>query len=871
MIEVKELTKIYKSRKSGNCTALDHISFTLPDKGFIFVIGKSGSGKTTLLSLLGGLDTITSGEIIENGRHIEKFGLNEQVYYRNSTIGFIFQDFHLIDDLTIYENIKFALELQGEGEEEKVKKALADTDLADYGNRYPKELSGGQKQRVAIARALVKRPSIILADEPTGNLDSKTTAQILDLLKELSKEKLVVIVSHNLSDAQHYADEIIELSDGKILQHIKRNERFDARLRLEKDTLIIPSGEAFSEENLRQVEKEIAERPPKKLRQDEERFDPIEIRGGGILEVPSEPLKKKHLRFCDTLKTAVKFARRSMIRTCVYSVIFAAIMVVLGLSQLIMNFDGGEIVANEMDKRDLSCASFIKDTNDNYDSTDTTRLVDVNEGDLQKFYDAGYEGKAYPLINYALFNLGSNVCVSQQRLLPQVNPYDVKESVGVLVTEESFIEKRFGALEYVALSDEPKDYGVYITDFFADACMANHPGVNTGYESFLGKTNQYTGYCYGYINGIIKTGYKERYKKIFDKLIDPNLSKEELKKLAQTDECLAFYDNINQFLNVAYSFAPDFTYSAVNSKVRQFVSTGISLFEKDGIKHEYNDSWFSSADLHSTIPLHDNEMLINYDVYNEIFGTNYTSQNANEFTPHEVKLTYYLLCDQNKSQKKYETTLKIVALTNNEIRYNVADNVFESLRKFDMFTFGYYFDNAEQEELLINTASEIGFLPNSSIAGSVVTMTKAVGVFSRFFDLIFIVLCAALLLIMVQFELKNIRDKMRDIGIMKALGARDIDLIVIFGFQVLIAGLAMIILYIAGSFVFIGLANKVLVLSLNELAKNAMVMDVSFLVVKWKYILQNCALAIAIFVVSFLVPMLRLRRIKPTNVIKAKE
>ena len=145
MIRVKELTKIYKSRRSGTCTALDHISFTLPDKGFVFVIGKSGSGKTTLLSLLGGLDTITSGEIVENGRHIDKFKLKEQVYYRNSTIGFIFQDFHLIDDLTIYENIKFALELQGEEDDEKVKKALADTDLTDYGKRYPKELSGGQK------------------------------------------------------------------------------------------------------------------------------------------------------------------------------------------------------------------------------------------------------------------------------------------------------------------------------------------------------------------------------------------------------------------------------------------------------------------------------------------------------------------------------------------------------------------------------------------------------------------------------------------------------------------------------------------------------------------------------------------------------
>ena len=124
---------------------------------------------------------------------------------------------------------------------------------------------------------------------------------------------------------------------------------------------------------------------------------------------------------------------------------------------------------------------------------------------------------------------------------------------------------------------------------------------------------------------------------------------------------------------------------------------------------------------------------------------------------------------------------------------------------------------------------------------------------------------------MVQFELKSIRDKMKEIGIMKALGARDIDLIVIFGSQIAVMGLMMAALYVAGSFVFIGLANRILVISLNELVKSTMVMDLSFLVVKWKYLLQNCVLALGIIVLSFLAPMLRLRRIKPTNVIKAKE
>ena len=217
MINISNLTKIYKSKNKEKCIAIDNISLTLEDKGFIFIIGKSGSGKTTLLGLLGGLDNITSGDIIINGLSFNSFKYNDFTNYRNQMIGYVFQDFHLIDELTVEENIALSLNLQNIKYTTEIKDALKNVDLSGYEKRYPKELSGGEKQRVAIARALVKNPKIILADEPTGNLDTKTTTQILNLLKELSKERLVLMVSHNLSDANKYADRIIELSNGKII------------------------------------------------------------------------------------------------------------------------------------------------------------------------------------------------------------------------------------------------------------------------------------------------------------------------------------------------------------------------------------------------------------------------------------------------------------------------------------------------------------------------------------------------------------------------------------------------------------------------------------------------------------------------------
>ena len=226
MIRIEKLTKIYKSKNREKCIAIDNITLDFEDKGLIFVIGKSGSGKTTLLGLIGGLDSITSGDVIINGISFKSFKYKDFTNYRNQMIGYVFQDFHLFDELTVEENIALSLNLQNRKFTDEIENALRDVDLVGYGKRYPKELSGGEKQRVAIARALVKNPTIILADEPTGNLDSKTTAQILELLKNLSKDRLVLMVSHSLSDANTYADRIIELSDGKIINDYVRNEKY---------------------------------------------------------------------------------------------------------------------------------------------------------------------------------------------------------------------------------------------------------------------------------------------------------------------------------------------------------------------------------------------------------------------------------------------------------------------------------------------------------------------------------------------------------------------------------------------------------------------------------------------------------------------
>lgn len=223
MIELKNVSKTYVTKKGVSVLALNGISLKLPDKGMIFILGKSGSGKSTLLNLMGGLDKFDSGEMIIKGKSTKDFSQSELDSYRNTSIGFIFQDYNILEEFTVGANIALAMQLQGlKASNEALNKILEEVDLVGYAQRKPNELSGGQMQRVAIARALIKNPEIIMADEPTGALDSRTGLQVFDTLQKLSKDKLVLIVSHDREYAELYGDRVIEIADGKVISDIQK-------------------------------------------------------------------------------------------------------------------------------------------------------------------------------------------------------------------------------------------------------------------------------------------------------------------------------------------------------------------------------------------------------------------------------------------------------------------------------------------------------------------------------------------------------------------------------------------------------------------------------------------------------------------------
>ncbi len=254
-----ELKKINKSYRTGTFIqhALKDVSIEFRKNEFVAILGASGSGKTTLLNIIGGLDRYDSGDLIINNKSTKKFKNIDWDRYRNNCIGFIFQSYNLIPHISIQDNVEMGMTLSGVNSKTRKKKAieaLKKVGLLEHAHKKPNQLSGGQMQRVAIARALVNDPDIILADEPTGALDTKTSVQIMDLIQEIAKDKLVIMVTHNPDLANQYATRIIEFQDGKKMSDsnpIEKNEKDDSNLRIRKTSMSFTTALKLSFNNIK--------------------------------------------------------------------------------------------------------------------------------------------------------------------------------------------------------------------------------------------------------------------------------------------------------------------------------------------------------------------------------------------------------------------------------------------------------------------------------------------------------------------------------------------------------------------------------------------------------------------------------------------
>ncbi len=257
MIKLENVNKFFYRHKKNQIHVINNTSLTLEVKGMVSLLGPSGCGKTTLLNAIGGLDKIDSGKIYINGERLSRRSVSSVDKIRNINIGYIFQDYYLVNNMTVFDNVALVLKINGIKDKDEITKrvnyVLEKVGMYRYRNRYANMLSGGERQRVGIARAIVKDPSIIIADEPTGNLDSKNTIEIMNIIKAISKDRLVILVTHETELADFYADRILKIEDGKIIEDIVNNHDNDLDYRLENKIYLkdLENHETIDKENLK--------------------------------------------------------------------------------------------------------------------------------------------------------------------------------------------------------------------------------------------------------------------------------------------------------------------------------------------------------------------------------------------------------------------------------------------------------------------------------------------------------------------------------------------------------------------------------------------------------------------------------------------
>lgn len=399
MLIVKDLCKTYKPKRGVAVTALDHISLTFPEKGMVFLLGKSGSGKSTLLNILGGLDRADSGEIIIKGVSAKNFSQQHFDSYRNTYVGFIFQEYNVMEEFSVGANIALALQLQGKkATDEEINRILCEVDLEGYGSRKPNELSGGQKQRVAIARALVKNPRIIMADEPTGALDSATGQQVLQTLKKLSEDKLVLVVSHDRDFAEKYADRIIELADGRVISDMEAaGESLPAQPTPEytEQGILIPGGYRLTEQDLEQINAYLAQAEqttqitaaPRRSTQSARRFRPTDT--GAIRYTDKSPftLIKSKLPMKNAFRIGAGGLKHKKLRL-IFTILLSCIaFTMFGLADTFGSYDHIRSCTDSLIDSDMTYASVKKgvklDPKDEYWYTG----YNLSEKDIQSLCD----------------------------------------------------------------------------------------------------------------------------------------------------------------------------------------------------------------------------------------------------------------------------------------------------------------------------------------------------------------------------------------------------------------------------------------------------------------------------------------------------
>lgn len=873
MITIKNLTKKYKSKNRRTCIALNQINLALPDTGMVFIIGKSGSGKSTLLNLIGGLDSFEGGTIIADGNDLSKFRASDFYKYRASYASFIFQDYHLIEELTIKENVKLSLEIEGEKDMD-VSPAIAAVDLAGYEDRFPDELSGGQKQRVAIARAIVKSPRVILCDEPTGNLDKSTSTQILDLLKDISKERLVLIVSHNMPDAEKYGDRIIELADGKIISDKSRKSSYENTFNLTGGTLTIPYNHNLTPEEIDFINRESEKGNIKKYRQNDGGYEPTTAPKGSQSKVRLKPSKMN-------TKTKAKlfsaFTKRGFIRSATTAFLSAVMLVLLIIFQSFLSFDGGKVISNSLYEQGTSTLVLKKNTYfDVYGNIFKTHIYGITDEDVSKIDEiSGENTKKYFLYSYSInpndADPTRNVEIEKEPTYTFVhNNIYVDQMAGTLVCDDEYLINKFGVngeLKVLAgsINDSRNTAGIIITDYQAECMMVYNSHRYRNYNDIIGKVYLDKNFVYGYVVAIIDTGFKDTYKDAITKIAENKYFGTVGFDTIEEAEAIKLIDDIKTNLNIGYSLNPNFTNAILDNEVRSFacfgavkVTTPIS---------DITETFTYGA----TIPsanLKEGEVILPMSVINVLFP--FETPNL----PFTINITKHQYLEEG-GDVIIDQEYTVVGIENTHVHgfgsYLILnEHDFLEMKKKDVVPYAIYLENYTNADVLINEMTKNYFSWYSTNGNAVTLLNQSVSMFYDLFSLFEILLVILIVVFLASYSIRSIKSNYYQIGVIKAIGGRSKDISAIYISQTSLLTIFVCIFTYLGSLYFVDMANDILIKSFVNIT-NASIGSINIITYDIGIVTAIIALAFILSIISTIAPLLALHRIKPISIIKAKE
>ena len=899
MIRLEALSKFYNN---GDLTikALHHVTLTLPNSGFVFIIGKSGCGKSTLLNLIGGLDQVTEGDIVCDGNRLSEMSETDLDNYRNAYLGFVFQDYCLIEDLSVYQNISLVLDLKGETLTPAQKNALVDQALRNVEldermkNRKIKELSGGQKQRVAIARALIKEPKLILADEPTGNLDSKTAKTILDLLKTLSKDRLVLIVSHNYDDALTYADRIIQLSDGEVISDLEKSSVNTNELKIENGVLTLPHAKTLTEEQLKDVNQRLTANEIKKIEQHGDGFQPTEPLCDDKKITPIQERKNSKK---GALELAGRFFKKRVLSGVMTTLAITLLVFILGLCQFFMQFNAGAAIYSAMQDNNENVLILKKGSYDEYEKFIDDKFVYTDETDIQKLKNAGYTGNIYPLYrNPFCFEAYSSESANHVSYDNNIEGIYIKETYGTVICDEAYLKNTFAGgekLEFLAGSLNARPYGIAIPDYVADSVL----NFRTNYKSYDDLLNKLVSER-RYVNGVFKTDYKEKYKALFSYLhdIQIGLNRDKDKAFYKNEYARFLYD-VNTRYGLAYSINPDFEEASkdiryIDHSVCTFYEFSYGDFSIDGDQFIAYKGFTPTLESslkepqitqlpqleRSATELGPNEIAIEYDVFNYMFGSylgiTFTEETYQDVPPITVTLNKYDGPEKKNLVFSKKVTL-VKLLPENYIEWTtksskcmfMGEEIYTAVHDNFQGVYGYVLDDASQLNMIYDTLEENAFSVHSKVYDSLHIVGEVVTIFEGLFFLIVIGIAAVCIILLVNYSYGTIRKRRYEIGVLKALGANSKNVALIFSIQMLMVGITICVL---SSCMLAFLCAPINLQLSNELLKfvgNTDLQTIQVIQANGWLISLNALTIFAITLLSCILPFIRLNKMKPKNII----